>query len=146
MAVPRGGLGARLAMLAVAAGLALSCRHAATLLVKQALRSPCLLLSEESALEVAVVDEQGRAVPGALVHISDEAGQSDSVETDANGVAAFPRAADGLYVAEVRRAGYVDSRISGLRAETGCATYTVVLRQAVAASSEANGAGRPTRR
>ncbi len=145
----RGRVGLGVAVLVGAAALTLSCRQAATLLVKQALRSPCLLASEEVALEVDVVDGQGGGVPDAAVRLSDESGRTLEGKTGQGGTAAFWPASRGPYVAEVTRAGYVPLRVTGLSADGGCSRYTValVLSDAATESGDAGDAeGRRTGR
>ncbi len=121
-------------ILAGSAALGLSCREAATLLVKQALRSPCLLGERASVLEVSVVDRQGGVVAGALVEVSDESGQRQRVRTDQEGRASIGIGGQGSYVAEVTRTGYEAVRLEGIGGSGGCADRSrVVLETTVQA-------------
>ncbi len=124
----------RVAILAGSAALGLSCREATTLLVRQALRSPCLLGERASVLEVCVVDRQGGVVDGALVEVSDGSGQKQSVRTDQEGRASLAISASGSYVAEVTRTGHQAVRREGVGGSGGCAERSrVVLEMTVQA-------------
>jgi len=134
MQVRRGRRWLPVVILAGSAALGLSCREATTLLVRQALRSPCLLGERASVLEVSVVDRQGGVVAGALVEVSDESGQKQSVRTDQEGRASLAISASGSYVAEVTRTGYRAVRLEGVGGSGGCADRSrVVLEMMVQA-------------
>jgi hypothetical protein len=125
----------QVAILAGSAAVGLSCREAATLLVKQALTSPCVLGAGTSALEVTVVDHQGGVVADALVEVTDQSGRRQSAPTDREGRVSLTIGASGPYVAEVTRSGYQAVHVEGVAGSGSCAERSrVVLETAVQAT------------